>query len=291
MILSTPTLRLQVEPAWGAAIVRFDWIADGEPVPLMRPFDSEAKSPGAPDPNDLACYPLVPWAGRISGNGFRFDGRQIALDGNRAEESSPIHGTGWQHPWQVERSSNDELLLFIDEHSTAFDYRATLHYLLRDSTLDIALTVTNRGAAALPFGLGLHSFFPRHEAVRLRAPAREVWRNNGRDLFPVDCVPVPPEWDFANEAVLDADIDHCFEGWPGLAAIRWPQRHLALDISSDARRYVIYAPADSDFFCFEPIDHSLNAVNLPGGPALHGMTILASGEHLTRHFSFRASRT
>ena len=49
---------------------------------------------------------------------------------------------------------------------------------------------------------------------------------------------------------------------------------------------MLYTPPGEDFFCFEPVDHPINAMNLPGGAAAHGMTMLARGERLTRSFRF-----
>ncbi|EGD00669.1 aldose 1-epimerase [Burkholderia sp. TJI49] len=53
---------------------------------------------------------------------------------------------------------------------------------------------------------------------------------------------------------------------------------------------MLYTPPGEDFFCFEPVDHPINAVNLPGGAAAHGMTLLAPGERLTRRFAFTVGR-
>ena len=50
--------------------------------------------------------------------------------------------------------------------------------------------------------------------------------------------------------------------------------------------YVLYTPPGQGFFCFEPVDHAINAVNLPGGAKRHGMTLLTPGTSLTRRFSF-----
>jgi aldose 1-epimerase len=64
-----------------------------------------------------------------------------------------------------------------------------------------------------------------------------------------------------------------------------------LNICADADYYVLYTPPGEDFFCFEPVDHPINAMNLPGGAATHGMTMLARGERLTRSFRFTVERT
>ncbi len=141
----------------------------------------------------------------------------------------------------------------------------------------------------MPFGLGLHPFFPRHGEARLHAPAHGVWRNDGRTPMPVERIGVPAAWDFARDIALPEDLDNFFDGWNGRAAIRWPRRGLRLDIDADADRYIVYAPAQRDFFCFEPVDHAVDAVNMPGGAAANGMTVLAPEKTLTRRYSFRAS--
>jgi aldose 1-epimerase len=51
--------------------------------------------------------------------------------------------------------------------------------------------------------------------------------------------------------------------------------------------YILYAPVDKDFFCFEPVDHAINAHNLPGGAARNGLSVLAPGQTLSRRVSFR----
>ena len=292
MMLTSPWLHVEIEPAWGGGLVRFDWIANGVPVPLMRAFDhaSAIPSTGVPDPNHLACYPLIPWSGRVSGGGFSVGGRRIELALNRADEPWPIHGSGWQRAWQVASASTNEVSLMLEETVAAsYCYRARLRYVLDGETLRVTLSATNTGDIALPFGLGLHPFFPRHGEVTLQAPAQGVWRNDGHTPLPVERIAVPTAWDFTRSTTLPDGLDHFFDGWNGHATLHWPRRGLRLHIDADVDRYIVYVPAQRDFVCFEPVDHAADAVNLPGGALAHGMTLLAPGQTLTRRFSFRAS--
>jgi aldose 1-epimerase len=127
---------------------------------------------------------------------------------------------------------------------------------------------------------------PRSAGVTLRAVAREVWLG-GADKLPVAAVPIPAAWCFGQAGPLPATaIDNAFAGWDGYAEIAWPERGLQLRIETDASYYIVYAPAGGDFFCFEPVDHMINAHNLPGGPVRHGLTVLAPGQRLRRQFTF-----
>ncbi|MEO8778559.1 MAG: aldose 1-epimerase [Rhodanobacter sp.] len=280
---------MQILAEVGGGIAGFDWHGRGEPIPLMRRCEP---SPGAAGhrigPEQLSCFPLVPWSNRITDGGFMVDDRWIALPLNGEEEPWPIHGSGWQRAWQVDSHTPRELHLSLQTLSAAaYCYNATLHYVLRDDALHVELAVTNTGSAAMPFGLGLHPFFARHGDVRLLAPASQVWLNDGRTPLPTECVVVPPDWDFRTERALpEHGLDNAFQAWNGEAVIRWPALQLGLRISADADAFVLYTPASRDFFCFEPTDHPINAVHLPGGPVQHGMTMLSPQATLQRQFVF-----
>ncbi|QRN55683.1 aldose 1-epimerase [Dyella caseinilytica] len=287
--MENPALSVQILPEAGGGVAGFDWHGRGEPIPLMRRCEHLPDKHGVHiDPNRLSCYPLVPWSNRITEGGFHVDGRWIALARNRDDEPWPIHGSGWQRAWQVQSHTASEARLSLQESSaTAYCYTAILHYALHGDALQIDLTVTNTGATAMPFGLGLHPFFPRHGNTRLLAPASQVWTNDGQTPLPIERITVPPHWDFRSERALpDQGVDNAFQAWTGDALIHWPALQLGLQVMADVDAFVLYTPAGGDFFCFEPTDHPINAVHLPGGPMAHGMTMLQPQAVLRRRFVF-----
>lgn len=278
-------------PEAGGGIVSLDWLGQGAEVPLMRPCAaSPERSPGHYEPNRLACYPLLPWSNRIAHGGFFHAGIRVALALNREDDAYPIHGSGWQRRWTVDQHEADIAVLDLEEADAgAYTYRARMEYRLDHDTLRVDLRVTNTGAFSLPFGMGLHPFFPLHGGARLHAPATGVWFNDGHDPLPIRKDAVPASWDFSTSRPLPVGgLNHAFTGWTGQAAIDWPERALRLHIEAEADAYVLYVPAGEDFFCFEPVDHPINAVHLPGGAVANGMTELAPGESLERAFAFRA---
>lgn len=282
-------LRAQILPGTGGALAGFDYYKGTKWVPLMRPFEPLAMSSGqGPDPNQLACYPLLPWSNRIAEGGFDVNGHRITLAANRDDDPYPIHGSGWQRAWHVLSHDDYEARLVLDEYSVdAYAYRASLHYLLHEDTLEVALQITNTGARALPCGLGLHPFFPRHRDTTLHAPAAQVWLNDGHSPLPVQRVDVPPSWNFDSTRPLPDGLNHGFQAWKGNAVIGWPSHGLHLQVETDADAFVLYTPAGEDFFCFEPVDHAINAVHLPGGATANGMTLLTPQSSLARRFTFR----
>ncbi|GBH26469.1 aldose 1-epimerase [Burkholderia vietnamiensis] len=288
--LSNALLRLDVLPHLGGGIARFDWRGDhGVAVPGFRRCE---QPDSATDPNALACSPLLPYSNRIGNGRFECDGRNVAVPRNRRDEPLPIHGDGWLARWQVDDATATSLQLSLDRASGApYAFRAIQSFELDDATLSIVLSIENAGRARLPFGLGLHPFVVRDDTTELAAAAGGLWLS-GADFLPVRHVSVPPAWQFGVAYPLPpTPVNPAFTGWGGHATIGWPRRALSLTIAADVDAYVLYTPPGEDFFCFEPVDHPINAVNPPGGAAAHGMTLLAPGERLTRRFSVTVART
>lgn len=284
--LNNGTLAVEILPALGGAMARLDWIADGVALPVLRPWVGADDAAPPPRPNQLACFALLPWSNRLAG-GFHFDGVDYPIAPNRAGDQYAIHGEGWLLPWTVGDQSSTRATLTLDRSGGApFNYIASMTYALHGARLELTLAVRNTGDCTLPYGLGLHPFMPRDAGVTLRARARSVWRA-GADKLPTHAEPPPAAWDFnAARGLPDDAIDHVFEGWDGSADIAWPRTGLSLAISADSGYFIAYTPVGADFFCFEPVDHLINAHNTAGGPERHGLTLLAPGATLRRTFSF-----
>jgi aldose 1-epimerase len=315
LALESAALSVELVPATGGGIARFDWKCGTRRVPLFRAAPDGAVT----DPDALACYPLLPFSNRIGQGRFEFGGRTVRLEPNRKGERLPLHGSGWQRAWRVERQSAHRAVLSLDEAGEAdigvlvgnsagklagksggktggstagksagspYSYHAVQDIELVDTTLTIRLEIENRGEAALPFGMGLHPFMTRGPDTLLLAPASRVWLS-GRDWLPTRSVPTPAAFRFGVAYPLPREVvNHAFTDWSGRARILWPEEGLALDIEADTRDYVLYTPAGKNWFCFEPVDHPINAVNLEGGAVRHGMTVLAPGARLARTFRF-----
>jgi aldose 1-epimerase len=289
LILENRALRAEILPQAGGGLLRFD-LRDGDQLlPLLRPGTASA---ALHDPNALACYPLVPWSNRIGDACFMFDDKTIAVPRNRDDEPYPLHGHGWLSAWQTEAHDSEHARLNLHYAGPGpFTYLATLKYRLFGMHLDVTLGATNLGAR-LPFGLGLHPFFPRTADAQLHAPAGGMWEA-GPDHLPLTQQPLSIDVNGDNRLthLLDPErvFNNCFAEWDGLARIHWPQRGIGLQIDADVHHYVLYTPAGQDFFCFEPVDHPVNAHNMHHAVGnVSGLTVLEHGATVSRHFQFTA---
>lgn len=285
LTLRNERLLAEVVPQVGGGLARLDWLDGGRALPLLRGLPSDVTE--LPLPGQLACFPLLPWSNRMAPSGFAFEGRRHVPAPNRAGEPCPIHGDAWQQPWRVAARHASALVLSLDRRDAApFAYTAELHYTLAVDALVVELSVRNAGRIALPFGIGLHPWLPDPHGALLEAGASSVWMA-GPDKLPVMRQDIPVHWRFDHPAPLPRDgVDNVFEGWIGAARIAWPRRGLALEVQADMGYFILYVPPGRDFFCFEPVDHPVNAHKLPGRP---GLTVLAPGATLRRRCVFRGA--
>lgn len=283
-----------VVPRLGAGLARYDRVEpDGTRHALFRTAPD-----GATHPFDLACNLLLPWSGRISGGGFAFGGAFHPLAPNLPGEPLPIHGNGFDAAWSVLEAHPASVRLgLVSQGPGPYDYAAEVAYALEGGALTLSLAVTHRGPAPLPYGLGLHPWFPRTPGTLLHAPATRVTLEDSRHL-PAGQLPVSArrDWDFnAPRRLPGAWINNDFSPWPGRATILWPDRGLALDIDATASpqlsTYILYSPAsDADFFCFEPVTHPVDAHNRLGGQAANGLAVLEPGARLAVTCRFASRR-
>lgn len=249
----------------------------------------------AGDPRTAACFPLVPFGNRVQDDRFKFGGCAYVLQPNQPWDGHYLHGDGWLANWEV-RDVTATAVVFAMRHAadraTPFDYSATSAFVVTDDRLDVTLTVENLGIRAMPFGLGLHPFFPLTPQTSLYAPAAAFY-SEAVEFMPGDMAPIPADLNFSEAARLPRRwVNNGFSGWDGRAEIFWPEHGLALQIDADSqfRDYFFFLPDRDfdpdfaeDYFCFEPMTHRANAHRAAD---LGGLTVLAPGEVLRAGISF-----
>ncbi|MEP6566598.1 MAG: aldose 1-epimerase, partial [Mesorhizobium sp.] len=268
----------EIVPSLGAGLARLN---HGR-VPLFRPWPDG----GSTNPFDLACNLLLPWSNRVSGGGFTFENTFHELLPNLAGEPFPIHGNGFSSAWDVDSLAPDRAQLsLVSDGPDPYRYRAEVSYTLTGQGLDLNLQIVNRAPVRLPFGLGIHPWLPRTPRTTLHAPASQVClelANHLPDRF-VD-VKTRPDWDFGAPTGLPSGwINNAFAGWNGVAAISWPEHNcgLRIEASPPFNFYLVYSPsAASDFFCFEPVSHAVDAHNRGSIDRWNGLAVLGPGESL-----------
>ena len=281
--LHAGSLELVVDAARGGSVMAF---RDGG-FDLMRPWDGVSE-----DPRTFASFPLVPFSGRIDHGRFRFGGKDYTLPLNFPPEPHAIHGDGWTSPWTLvaANATSAELELIHDEPDEPLRYRATQVFWLYRDRLEIAMSITNRGPEAMPFGLGHHPYFGDRDQARLSAEVGGVWLPDDLNI-PTKLEPVPVLWGFRlRRPVAELVLDHVFQDWNGQALVEWPEAGRALEITADElyRHLVVYVPPGQDFFCVEPVSMIGNGFTLlTAGVEGTGVRGLGPGESMHGSMTFR----
>ncbi|HEX6979631.1 MAG TPA: aldose 1-epimerase [Alphaproteobacteria bacterium] len=287
--LDTDRIRVELAPAVGGAIARFDCKDAGRSVEMMRGASVDGLRQG--DPRAMASFPMIPYCGRIRNATFGFDGHTYTLARNFGDAPVSIHGNAWQRSWAVEAAESTTARLRL-EHDPAdapgewpFRYRARQSFAVSRDMLEVTIELTNLDRRPMPAGFGLHPYFPCTPEAKLTASVAGMWESDA-SLIPKRHVPIRPVFG----RVADLNLDACFTGWNGRATIEWPERSLGLEIEADPvfGNLVVYTPPNRDFFCVEPESAVPDAFNLAAdGVTETGAVVLAPGETCAGRVRFR----
>ncbi|OCP15606.1 MULTISPECIES: aldose 1-epimerase [unclassified Ensifer] len=234
-----------------------------------------------------ASFPLVPFGNRLEGNSFSIACNRFVLTANSSDPCY-LHGDGWLATWEaVSHSETEACLRYVHEAAAPnpYAYEAVQHFRIVGERLSVTLSVTNRSRHALPMGLGHHPFFPKTAGTRLIAKADRFWTERAGHL-PDQPGPIPDALDFEmGNPIAPRWLNNAYEDWDGKAIIKWPEHDLCLEIEARApfRHFMLYSPADADFFCFEPMTHLPNGHHLPG---FGGLSILEHDQSLVGTITF-----
>jgi aldose 1-epimerase len=236
-------------------------------------------------------FPMLPYANRIAGNQFDFEGRTYRFAPNFSGEPLNLHGTGWQSAWtaRLGTAADAELRLDHIEPDEPYSYSASQKFAVGPDRLNVTLQVVNRGERTMPFGLGLHPWWKRETDTLLQFRSTHFWLE-GPGYIATDQIVVPPELDFSKLKPLPKTWrNNCYSGWDGHATIRFPNVGFGLHIEADPvfRHLMLYCDPSKPVFCLEPQTHASGALNrLDDRDADLGVAMLARGESIEGTVSF-----
>jgi aldose 1-epimerase len=282
--LQAGELTVELAPQIGGSIAAFRHA--GRPVMRDAPADFS-------DVLEAASFPLVPFVNRVRGGRFRFREREIRLAPNLPPQKHPLHGQGWRGSWSVVRAQPEgaELAFGHEPGEWPWAYEARQVFALDERGLSIDLEVINISGEVMPAGLGQHPYFPANSETVLSTQVTEVLTVDD-EVMPVGLEPATGRYDLHERRIERAGLDNGYEGWSGLAELRWPDRSLTLRItaSDNARRFQVYAPEEGGVVVAEPVTHANDAFSHPEERwASLGLVLLEPGAAMTMTARFEVS--
>jgi len=277
--LSHRELNVEILPESGARISAFWSETGGVRNDWFTPAPADPASSSA-----WGSFPLVPFSNRIRDGRFSWNGQEhrLAVSGQHAPHA--IHGHGRNRPWTVEHRTDAGIVLsYIHTGGDwPFAYKACQHIAIDGDALVIGMALENIGDESMPGGLGHHPYLPWRSGPVLSTGFGNVWPATD-GVLPSGPETLPETLDFTLGRALPRGLDTGFGGWSGRAGIHWPGEGLALDIDCSAAlgHVIIFTPPGADFFCFEPVTHAIDALNLSArGVPETGQISVAPGESL-----------
>jgi aldose 1-epimerase len=216
---------------------------------------------------------LHPWANRLASPEYEILGRRVALDVSAPNVHTdpnglPIHGLVAASPhWEVFEHEQSRLRARLDfaawpELMAGFPFPHVLELAveLSDERLEIAAELVPTGDIPVPVAFGFHPY------LRLPGLAREQWllelpvtsrmRLDERQLptGASERVHIPPG------PLGDRTFDDAFDGLadPAEFAISGAKRLISVRFEGGYRFAQVFAPAGSEFICFEPMTAPVN---------------------------------
>ncbi|HEY2889019.1 MAG TPA: aldose 1-epimerase [Dongiaceae bacterium] len=287
--LARDNLALELCPVLGGSIAKFRFNHPaGGMIDLLRPTSAASLAKG--DIEAVACFPLTPFSNRLRQGRFTFEGREIALPLNTSGPHVE-HGHGWQNPWQAIDATPESAVLRLAHKSDAwpFDYVMEQRFHLGADGLEIELITRNESNMPMPYGFGLHPYFPRTPECRLTAAVSGFWETDA-EVMPLHHTTPPAALDPAKGLpVADRVMDNAFTSWQRRAVIDWPERatRLAMTATGPLGVLVVYIPPGENYFCAEPVSNITDAFNLAHERSDTGMQIVGPGASVSARVTLR----
>jgi len=198
------------------------------------------------------CYPMVPWAGRLSEGRIPTNAGEVRLAPNLPP--SAIHGLGFEKVWEIVERSATAVTMTCELRGLGWPFGGSARQTLRlgDRHLELELAVGGYTRAG-PAGLGWHPWFtrPSREDMRLCVDATEVLVLDA-DLVPTGKVRRVTETEDLRSCppLGDRRLDHVYVRANGPAIVRWPDLELRIAYDASMRTVVVHTPVEG--ICVEP---------------------------------------
>jgi aldose 1-epimerase len=278
LTLTQGNLRCVIRPDLGGSVESLIWQGLVGDLPVLRAPPAVIHTV-----RDTGCFPMVPFSNRVAKASLQWNGTDHPLVKMGTSEEHAMHGVAWQRPWQVLDESQDFAMLSYEHKADAawpFAFDVSQVFKLDEGGLTMTLAITNQAPSHVPVGLGWHPYFAKRAGAKLKFDAASRWEM-GDDKLPTHLNSSAG----LNTDCAALDVDHCFEGWTGVAELL--DSKLRIRVESNLSRLIAYTNPSKDFVAIEPVSHANNAINLGARDAAEleklGVRVLDRGETFTAH--------
>ena len=210
---------------------------------------------------------LFPFANRVEDGKYSFNNEVYQLGVNNAVENNAIHGLVYNKLYSIKSQFVNEhyadLVLEYDYNAVnsgfPFPFKIQLKYTFFKDSLDVKVSVQNKGELAFPYTIGWHPYF---YSEQLNASTIEFkshlklemdHRNIGTGLQDI----APQEY----LSLKDKILDDCWKLDSDYMVFKTPQYNFKLSSSASHGFLQIYTPSKKNTIAIEPTTGVSNSFN------------------------------
>ncbi len=297
---------VRIVPGLGFNCYSFEAILDGQPRDIL--WSHPDLLLGTQKPSRSGIPILFPFAGRIRGTRYQFEGQNYSLPAGD-DFGNAIHGFVLNRPWRVLENRGSRACGQFQASEDApevlkfwpADFRITVTYALRENQLTMETRIENPGETRLPFWFGTHPYFRvplsengKRDACKVYVPASNQWEL--KDLLPTGRIlSVQPHCDLRTGRQFgDLKVDDILTGLQTKngqyqAKIVDDTHTLQLTFGQEYSECVVFIPPHREAVCIEPYTSVSNAFELIAEGVKTGMRVLASGQSFQTSLTIQVS--
>ncbi len=250
----------------------FGFVANTPTGPIEVLWSAPDFTGGTAKPTGSGIPLMFPFAGRIRGAKFNYDGRAYALEPLDGLGNA-IHGFVFNRAWRVTSQEKDRVVGgfqgSVDDESLLdlwpADFRITVEYRIAGNTLSSAILIENPDDKPLPFTFGTHAYFRiplgggKADDCTIKVPVSTKWEL--AELLPSGIVQPAPDADKLAVGIAAGDMyfDSVFGGLKFEnhrleTSIHDPHsgRRVTQEFDDQFTACVVYNPPHREAVCIEP---------------------------------------
>ncbi|MFY0605432.1 MAG: hypothetical protein JXR10_01885 [Cyclobacteriaceae bacterium] len=215
---------------------------------------------------------LFPYPNRLKDGKYTFNGVSYQFPINEAEKQNQLHGLLYNEPFELVEAKVEEgiaiiSLKYVEKGQKSyypFAYDFTVTYRYSGDKLETSFGVTNKGASAMPFGIGWHPYFQINDLPKSKTRF-EAGKAEAIELVPPRSLPTGKrtsvdslDFDLSNVALDDAflltdDLSYRLQVKEGPA--------LCFECGEGFDYLQVFTPEGEESIAIEPMTCNVNAFN------------------------------
>jgi aldose 1-epimerase len=296
--------RAKILPGLGFNCYSFEAATPAGPLEVL--WSAPGFATGAGKATGSGIPLMFPFAGRIRGTVFRFEGKEYRLEAGDGLGNA-IHGFVIDRPWRITQQAKDRIVgqfqASVDEAALLArwpaDFRITADYRLAGGVLVSEFLIENPDSKPLPFGFGTHGYFRlplggTSDDCRVRVPVETNWELTG--LVPTGQKTSPPLVAELSRGMPAGTmkLDHVlgglkFDNHRCTTTVYDPhsKRTLSMTFDDQFTACVVYNPPHREAVCIEPYTTIPDAFTLREKGIDPSLQILAPGRSFRTRIEIR----